>query len=161
MADIHIHRSHDLGLAKARKMAWKWAETVEAKFDMECTVIEGDDHDVVEFRRAGVDGRLRVEARAFDLTARLGLLLGAFSGRIASEIQAQLDALSPPSSSTGSKEGAPAGSAARRRPAAKPRRRAHRVPAADRSTSTAPTRSWPPACSRCSTTSPPSSTTSR
>ncbi len=119
MADIHIHRSHDLGLAKARKMAWKWAETVEEKFDMECTVIEGDDHDVVEFRRAGVDGRLRVEARAFDLSARLGLLLGAFSGRIASEIEAQLDALLPPSSSTGSKEGAPAGSAARRRPAAK------------------------------------------
>src|SRR5678815_5035646 len=92
MADIHIHRSHDLGLAKARKMAWKWAETVEEKFDMECTVIEGDDHDVVEFRRAGVDGRLRVEAGAFDLTARLGLLLGAFSGRIASETEAQLAA---------------------------------------------------------------------
>src|SRR6185295_20049031 len=119
MADIHIHRSHGLGLAKARKMAWKWAEAVEEKFDMECTVIEGDDHDVVEFRRAGVDGRLRVEAGAFDLTARLGLLLGAFSGRIESEIEAQLDALLPPSSSTGSKEGAPAGSAARRRPAAK------------------------------------------
>jgi len=119
MADIRIHRSHDLGLAKARKMAWKWAETVEEKFDMECTVIEGDDHDVVEFRRAGVDGRLRVEAGAFDLTARLGLLLGAFSGRIASEIEAQLDALLPPSSSTGSKEGAQTGSAARRRPAAK------------------------------------------
>ena len=68
MADIHIHRSHGLGLAKARKMAWKWAEDVEEKFDMECTVIEGDDHDVVEFRRAGVDGRLRVEADAFDLT---------------------------------------------------------------------------------------------
>lgn len=119
MADIRIHRSHDLGLAKARKMAWKWAETVEEKFDMECTVIEGDDHDVVEFRRAGVDGRLRVEAGAFDLTARLGLLLGAFSGRIASEIEAQLDALLPPSSSTGSKEGAQTGNVARRRPAAK------------------------------------------
>ena len=50
MADIHIHRSHGLGLAKARKMAWKWAEAVEEKFDMECTVIEGDDNDVVEFR---------------------------------------------------------------------------------------------------------------
>ena len=42
MADIHIHRDHALGLAKARKIAWKWAEEVEQKFDMECTVIEGD-----------------------------------------------------------------------------------------------------------------------
>src|ERR671912_115792 len=95
MADIHIHREHRLGLAKARKMAWKWAEAVEEKFDMECTVIEGDEHDVVEFRRAGVDGRLRVEAGAFDLTAKLGFLLGAFSGRIESEIEAQLDELLP------------------------------------------------------------------
>ena len=119
MADIHIHRSHGLGLAKARKMAWKWAEAVEEKFDMECTVIEGDDHDVVEFRRAGVDGRLRVEASAFDLTARLGLLLGAFSGRIESEIEAQLDKLLPPSTSTGSKAAGETGRAAPRRSAAK------------------------------------------
>jgi putative polyhydroxyalkanoate system protein len=93
MADIHIHRTHALGLAKARKMAWKWAEAVEKKFAMECTVIEGDESDVVEFRRAGVDGRLVVEADAFDLTAKLGFLLGAFSRKIESEIEANLDAL--------------------------------------------------------------------
>ena len=103
MADIHIHRSHGLGLAKARKTAWKWAEAVEERFDMECTVIEGDDHDLVEFRRAGVDGCLRVEAGSFDLTARLGLLLGAFSGRIESEIEAQLDKLLPPAKATAAK----------------------------------------------------------
>ena len=96
MADIHIHRTHALGLAKARKMAWKWAEAVEEEFDMECTVVEGDDNDVVEFRRAGVDGRLVVEAGSFDLTAKLGFLLGAFSGKIEAEIQAQLDKLLPP-----------------------------------------------------------------
>ena len=119
MADIHIHREHRLGLAKARKMAWKWAEAVEEKFDMECTVVEGDDHDVVEFRRAGVDGRLRVEADAFDLTARLGFLLGAFSGRIESEIEAQLDKLLPASAAAESK-GAGTGKAAPRRSAATP-----------------------------------------
>lgn len=95
MADIHIHRTHGLGLAKARKMAWKWAEAVEKEFAMECTVIEGDDSDVVEFRRAGVEGQLRVEAGSFDLTAKLGFLLGAFSGKIESEIEAQLDKLLP------------------------------------------------------------------
>jgi putative polyhydroxyalkanoate system protein len=119
MADIHLHRSHRLGLAKARKMAWKWAEVVEEKFDMECTVIEGDDHDIVEFRRAGVDGRLRVEANAFDLTARLGFLLGAFSSTIESEIEAQLDKLLPPSASTGNKDSRETGKAVARRAAAK------------------------------------------
>ena len=93
MADIHIHRAHSLGLAKARKMAWKWAEAVEDKFAMECTVVEGKTHDVVEFTRAGVQGRLVVEADAFDLTAKLGFLVGAFAGRIESEIEAQIDAL--------------------------------------------------------------------
>ncbi|MCE9658716.1 MAG: polyhydroxyalkanoic acid system family protein [Burkholderiales bacterium] len=93
MADIHIHRSHHLGLAKARKTAWKWAEHVEEKFGMECTVIEGKDGDVVEFTRSGVDGKLVVSADAFELEAKLGFLLGAFRGKIESEIEGYLDEL--------------------------------------------------------------------
>ena len=93
MADIHIQRPHALGFAKARKTAFRWAEQAEAKFGMDCTVIEGEDEDVVEFRRSGVDGRLVVTADSFDLTARLGLLVGAFRQRIESEIEANLDAL--------------------------------------------------------------------
>ncbi|MEO7336524.1 MAG: polyhydroxyalkanoic acid system family protein [Caldimonas sp.] len=93
MADIRIHRPHQLGLAKARKVAWQWAEDVEKRFDMECAVIEGDDSDTVEFRRSGVNGRLLVSADQFDLEARLGVLLGAFSKRIESEIEQNLDAL--------------------------------------------------------------------
>ncbi|MEP6739787.1 MAG: polyhydroxyalkanoic acid system family protein [Caldimonas sp.] len=93
MADIHIHRTHRLGLAKARKTAWAWAEAVEKKFDMECTVIEGETSDVVEFTRPGVTGRLVVEADAFDLTAKLGFLVGVFSARIEQEIEANLDQL--------------------------------------------------------------------
>ena len=93
MADIHIHREHRLGLAKARKTAWQWAEAAEKKFGMECTVIEGKTSDVVEFTRAGVDGRLVVDADSFDLTARLGLLLGAFRSRIEAEIEENVDAV--------------------------------------------------------------------
>ena len=93
MADIHIHRSHTLGLAKARKTAWKWAEHVEEKFGMECTVIEGKASDVVEFTRAGVDGRLVVTGDAFELDAKLGFLLGVFRGKIESEIEGYLDML--------------------------------------------------------------------
>ena len=29
MANLHIHRDHTLGLAKARKVAWAWAEQAE------------------------------------------------------------------------------------------------------------------------------------
>jgi len=93
MADIHIHRDHHLGLAKARKTAWRWAEAAEEKFGMECTVTEGKTSDIVEFKRAGVHGRLVVDATSFELTARLGLLLGAFRGRIEAEIEENVDAL--------------------------------------------------------------------
>ena len=93
MADIRIQRSHQLGLPKARKIAWQWAEDVEKRFEMECTVIEGKTGDTVEFRRPGVNGRLLVAADHFDLEASLGFLLGAFSRRIEAEIEQNLDAL--------------------------------------------------------------------
>jgi putative polyhydroxyalkanoate system protein len=93
MPDIQIHREHKLGLAKARKVAWQWAEAVEEKFDMSCTVIEGETSDTVEFTRSGVEGRLIVAADHFDLNAKLGFLLGAFSGTIQSEIEKNLDNL--------------------------------------------------------------------
>lgn len=93
MPDIKIHRDHSLGLAKARKIAWQWAEEVEKKFDMECTVVEGEFSDTVEFTRTGVNGRLVVAADHFDLDAKLGFLLGAFSKTIEAEIQKNLDAL--------------------------------------------------------------------
>jgi putative polyhydroxyalkanoate system protein len=93
MPDIQIHREHQLGLAKARKVAWQWAEAVEEKFDMSCTVIEGETSDTVEFTRSGVSGRLIVAADHFDLNAKLGFLLGAFSGTIQSEIEKNLDQL--------------------------------------------------------------------
>jgi len=93
MPDIHIHRKHALGLAKAREVAWQWAEQVEQKFDMECTVLEGETSDTVEFTRTGVNGQLIVAADHFDLEAKLGFLLGAFSKTIEAEIEKNLDAL--------------------------------------------------------------------
>ncbi|MFT7723005.1 MAG: polyhydroxyalkanoic acid system family protein [Roseateles sp.] len=93
MAEIRIHRDHALGLKKAREIAWTWAEHVEEKFDMECTVLEGEDEDTVEFTRSGVKGELTVAADRFELVAQLGLLLGAFKPTIEAEIQQELDAL--------------------------------------------------------------------
>ncbi len=93
MADIRIHREHQLGLQRARELAWAWAEKVEEKFDMECTVLEGKTSDTVEFIRSGVKGELTVAADHFELSAKLGLLLGAFKGTIESQIEQELDAL--------------------------------------------------------------------
>lgn len=93
MPEIHIHRDHQLGLARARKVAWKWAEQVEKEFDMQCTVIEGEYSDTVEFTRSGVNGTLVVAPDHFDLQAKLGFLLGAFARTIESEIEKNLDAL--------------------------------------------------------------------
>lgn len=93
MPDIHIRREHTLGLAKARKVAWRWAEQVEQEFDMECTVLEGEFSDTVEFTRAGVNGTLVVAPDHFELEAKLGFLLGAFAGKIKTEIEGNLDTL--------------------------------------------------------------------
>ena len=93
MPDIRIHRDHSLGLPQARKVAWQWAELAEQKFDMECSVLEGETSDTVEFTRSGVNGRLIVAADHFDLHAKLGFLLGAFSKTIESQIEQNLDEL--------------------------------------------------------------------
>ncbi len=107
MADIQIHREHSLGLAQARKIAWKWAEEVESKFDMECSVVEGQTSDTVEFTRSGVKGTLIVAPDHFELSAKLGFLLGAFSKTIEGEITKNLDALLSKSTAA-AKKAAPA-----------------------------------------------------
>jgi putative polyhydroxyalkanoate system protein len=104
--DIRIHREHQLGLAKARKVAWQWAEHAEKKFDMECSVLQGETSDTVEFVRSGVKGRLIVAADHFDLDAKLGFLLGAFAKTIEGEIQKNLDELLAKSAAAPAKKAA-------------------------------------------------------
>ena len=106
MPDIHIHRSHALGLTKARKVALQWAEDVEKSFDMECTILEGETSDTVEFTRTGVKGELIVAADHFELDAKLGFLLGAFSKTIEAEIEKNLDALLAKSAAAPAKKAA-------------------------------------------------------
>lgn len=93
MPDISLQRKHRLGLERAREVAWQWAEQAEQKFGMECTVEEGEREDVVHFTRSGVAGTLRVSADAFEIDARLGLLMSAFAPTIEAEIEKHLDAL--------------------------------------------------------------------
>lgn len=93
MPDIHITREHKLGLAAARKLAFRWAEEAEARLGMECAYEEGTTSDLVTFARAGVNGELKVSKSQFALDARLGVLLGAFREKIETEIIRNLDEL--------------------------------------------------------------------
>ena len=93
MADIHIRRRHHLGLARARQIARQWADQAHQDFGMGCTVESGEAVDTLVFQRTGVSGTLLVAADHFDLTARLGFLLGPFSQRIEAEITRNLDTL--------------------------------------------------------------------
>lgn len=93
MPDIRIERPHHLGLAKARELAFHWAEEAEQGLDMACTYEEGKTEDVVRFSRSGVSGELVVLPDRFVLAAKLGFLLGAFKDRIETEIVKNLDEL--------------------------------------------------------------------
>ena len=96
MPDIKLHRKHQLGLPAARKLALKWAEKAEEKFDMDCTYEEGDDQDTLYFTRAGIKGTLQVLHDALDFHAELGFLVSAFKTRIETELTEQLDKLLAP-----------------------------------------------------------------
>jgi putative polyhydroxyalkanoate system protein len=91
--DIHIQRDHGLGLPEARKLAFRWAELAQEKFDMACSYEEGKTSDLVSFSRSGVNGELKVTGDMFELDARLGFLLGVFKDRIETEIVKNLDQL--------------------------------------------------------------------
>lgn len=102
MANIHIERTHQLGLAQAREMAAQWVASAESKFDMRCTYEAGEHADQVLFSRSGVSGVFKLDSERFCVEAKLGFLLGTFKERIEQEIQTRLDAL------LGQAEGKPA-----------------------------------------------------
>jgi putative polyhydroxyalkanoate system protein len=104
LSHIHIHRDHHLGLAGARKVAFKWAEQAEEEFGMDCTYEEGTVHDEVTFTRSGVNGTLKVTPHTFELDAKLGFLLGAFREKIEAEIVKNLDGLLAKKSAAGKKK---------------------------------------------------------
>lgn len=93
MPQLHINRTHALGLDKARAIAQRWMEQARSDYDMQCRYESGPEQDVVRFERAGVQGTLEVDADQFVLQAELGFLLGAFKARIEEQITRNLDAL--------------------------------------------------------------------
>lgn len=93
MPDIHIRRDHDLGLDAARAVAQRWMDDARDRLGMTCACTPGVEGDTIRFERAGASGTVEVSSHCFELRARLGFLLGAFSERIEQEITRNLDEL--------------------------------------------------------------------
>ena len=89
MADIEIHRVHNLGLKAARAAADKMAESLGRKFDL-----NGDwNGNVLTFQRPGVSGSLTISDKDLNLSVGLGFLLKAMKGSIENAIEQELQKL--------------------------------------------------------------------
>ena len=91
MADIELHRVHNLGLKDARTAAEKVADHLGRKFDL-----KGDWHgNVLKFERPGVSGSLAITDKDMNLSVSLGFLLKAMKGSIETAVRQELDQLFP------------------------------------------------------------------
>ena len=89
MADIELHRVHNLGLKGARAAADRMAEHLGRKFDLK-GAWQGN---VLRFERPGVAGSLSISDKDLRLSVALGFLLKAMKGSIESAVVHELDAL--------------------------------------------------------------------
>lgn len=87
MATIRIHRTHALGMAKAKKAVDKVAKHIRERFEIEAHW----KHNVLEFSRSGVDGHISVEIDSVSVLAHISWLLLPIKGTIESEIRRHLD----------------------------------------------------------------------
>ena len=110
MADIELHRIHNLGLKAARTAAEKMADQLGRKFDL-----KGEWHgNVLKFERPGVSGSLAITDKDMNLSVALGFLLKAMKGSIETAVRQELDKLfpewparAPPRTPVKAKKGAP------------------------------------------------------
>ncbi len=93
MPDIHIERSHALGLTRAREVAHQWVAQAERDYGLACRYDAGDTCDRVQFSGAGVGGTVEVTGDSFALHAQLGFLFGSFSAAIEQKVARNLDEL--------------------------------------------------------------------
>lgn len=87
MSAIDIRRKHALETAKAKKKVQKVADHLAKKFELECDW----SGDTLNFRRSGVDGHIKVNAKSIHVFANLGFFLSALKSPIEHEIERYLD----------------------------------------------------------------------
>jgi putative polyhydroxyalkanoate system protein len=89
LADIQIHRVHNLGLTAARAAAERMADHLGRKFDL-----KGDwKGNTLHFERPGVSGLLTIDDKQLNLSVTLGFLLKAMKGSIEKAVTHELDGL--------------------------------------------------------------------
>ena len=92
MADIELHREHDLGVEGARAAADRMMEHLSGRFGL-----QGEwQGNVLHFKRPGVTGSLAVDERRLDLSVTLGFLLKSMKGSIETAVVREIDALFRP-----------------------------------------------------------------
>jgi putative polyhydroxyalkanoate system protein len=83
MPSIDIHHPHSLAPAKAREAVQEVAEKLSERFGVDYDWVD----DNLDFRTAGVDGRIALGPSDLHVTAQLGFLLSALKGPIENEIR--------------------------------------------------------------------------
>lgn len=91
MGQIRLQRAHALGWDGARTLAQTWARDAETRWRLQCETTAALDHERLDFRAPGVQGRVEVWPTHFELEVQLGFLLSAYRQRIEAEIQRELD----------------------------------------------------------------------
>lgn len=86
MGNIDIRHAHSLPMERARDALEQAATRLSEKFGIEYAW----DGDAVDFRRAGLDGRIALVPDEVHVTAKLGFLLSAMQGPIETEIRRAL-----------------------------------------------------------------------
>ena len=82
MSTIVIRRQHDLGLAKARRLAESVAQQLQQDYGGTFSWSGND----LEFQRTGAAGSVAVSRNDFQVRVELGFLLRALRSRIEQEI---------------------------------------------------------------------------
>lgn len=103
MADIELHRVHNLGLKAARGAADRMADHLGRKFDL-----KGGWHgNILKFERPGVSGSLAITDKDLRLSVALGFLLKAMKGSIEKSMVHELDQLFASASAAPKRKRAP------------------------------------------------------
>lgn len=84
---ILVRRHHDLGLARAKRLAEAMARRLQNDYGGSYTW-QGDE---LHFQRTGASGRVTVTKDSFQIRVELGFLLSALHSRIESEVRAFCD----------------------------------------------------------------------
>ncbi len=87
MSEIHIVRSHQLGLEVARAEVERIAQRVQEEHGASYAW----DGDILSFKRSGVSGWIEVQPDSINLKVKLGLLLTAIKGQLEARLAAKID----------------------------------------------------------------------